>query len=134
MTSSSDIDWAEIRSKLPFERTEEQKAKRKDLFMQFDPNENGFLSLAEVCKIFITFNILIIFRTPGILWILVFIDKLFYFRRKKESVTWLIAMHYSNQNAQFIEPSIWQRRLARTPVEKEITFWSLESFAYSYKC
>ena len=85
MTSSSDIDWAEIRSKLPFERTEEQKAKRKDLFTQFDPNGNGFLSLAEVCKIFITFNILIMFRT--ILWILVFIDKLFYFRRKKESVT-----------------------------------------------
>ena len=57
MTSSSDIDWAEIRSKLPFERTEEQKAKRKDLFTQFDPNGNGFLSLAEVSKMFITINI-----------------------------------------------------------------------------
>ena len=57
MTSSSDIDWAEIRTKLPFERTEEQKAKRKDLFTQFDPNGNGFLSLAEVSKIFITINI-----------------------------------------------------------------------------
>ena len=57
MTSSSDIDWAEIRTKLPFERTEEQKAKRKDLFTQFDPNGNGILSLAEVSKIFITINI-----------------------------------------------------------------------------
>ena len=61
MTSSSDIDWAEIRTKLPFERTEEQKAKRKDLFMQFDPNGNGFLSLAEVSKIFITITIQFIF-------------------------------------------------------------------------
>ena len=63
MTSSSDIDWAEIRTKLPFERTEEQKAKRKDLFTQFDPNGNGFLSLAEVSKIFITINIQFIFQT-----------------------------------------------------------------------
>ena len=65
MTSSSDIDWAEIRTKLPFERTEEQKAKRKDLFMQFDPNGNGFLSLAEVSKIFITINIQFIFQFVG---------------------------------------------------------------------
>ena len=66
MTSSSDIDWAEIRTKLPFERTEEQKAKRKDLFTQFDPNGNGFLSLAEVSKIFITINIQFIFHIRGI--------------------------------------------------------------------
>ena len=46
--TSSDIDWAEIRRKLPYERTDEQKAKRKDMFAQFDPNANGFLSLAEV--------------------------------------------------------------------------------------
>ena len=57
MTSSSDIDWTELRTKLPFERTEEQKTKRKDLFTQFDPNGNGFLSLAEVSKISLTFNI-----------------------------------------------------------------------------
>ena len=56
MNSSSDIDWVEIRTKLPFERTEEQKAKRKVLFTQFDPNGNGFLSLAEVSKMFITIN------------------------------------------------------------------------------
>ena len=48
--TSSDIDWEDIRKKLPYERTEEQKAKRKELFDRFDPNGNGFLSLAEVLK------------------------------------------------------------------------------------
>ena len=47
----SDIDWAEINAKLPFERSDEAKAKRKDLFQQFDPNGNGYLSLAEVSMI-----------------------------------------------------------------------------------
>ena len=42
------IDWDEINAKLPFERTDEDKAKRRELFKQFDPNENGYLSLAEV--------------------------------------------------------------------------------------
>ena len=42
------IDWEEINAKLPFARTDEDKEKRKELFKQFDPNENGYLSLAEV--------------------------------------------------------------------------------------
>ena len=42
------IDWAEINAKLPYQRTDEAKAKRKELFTQFDPNGNGYLSLAEV--------------------------------------------------------------------------------------
>ena len=42
------IDWEEINAKLPFARTDEDKEKRKALFKQFDPNENGYLSLAEV--------------------------------------------------------------------------------------
>ena len=46
--TSSGIDWADIRKKLPYERTEEQKKKRMDMFDRFDPNANGFLSLAEV--------------------------------------------------------------------------------------
>ena len=46
----SAIDWEEINSKLPFKRTDEQKEQRKALFKQFDPNENGYLSLAEVTK------------------------------------------------------------------------------------
>ena len=44
------IDWSAINEKLPYERTEEAKEKRKKLFAQFDPNGNGYLSLAEVWK------------------------------------------------------------------------------------
>ena len=44
----SNVDWESINSKLPYERTDEQKEQRKDLFKQFDPNGNGYLSLAEV--------------------------------------------------------------------------------------
>merc|ERR1712183_807871 len=46
----ADIDWTSINEKLPYQRTEEQKAKRRELFNQFDPNGNGYLSLAEVDK------------------------------------------------------------------------------------
>ena len=46
--TSTGIDWADIRKKLPYERNEEQKKKRMDMFNQFDPNANGYLSLAEV--------------------------------------------------------------------------------------
>lgn len=44
----SKIDWDVINEKLPYERTDEAKKKRKNLFQQFDPNGNGYLSLAEV--------------------------------------------------------------------------------------
>ena len=47
------IDWDEINAKLPFARTDEDKAKRRELFKQFDPNENGYLSLAEVSFLFV---------------------------------------------------------------------------------
>ena len=46
----ADIDWESINAKLPFQRTDEEKAKRRELFKQFDPNSNGYLSLAEVRK------------------------------------------------------------------------------------
>ena len=42
------IDWEEINSKLPYHRNDEEKEQRKALFKQFDPNDNGYLSLAEV--------------------------------------------------------------------------------------
>jgi calcium-binding protein 1/2/4/5 len=48
MTKS--IDWTAIKKRLPTEQTEEQVAKRSELFKEFDPNGNGFLSLAEVDK------------------------------------------------------------------------------------
>ena len=44
----AEIDWESINAKLPFEKNDEEKAKRKELFNQFDPNGNGYLSLAEV--------------------------------------------------------------------------------------
>jgi len=44
------IDWEEINAKLPYQRTDEQKAKRKEIFGRFDVNSNGYLSLAEVDK------------------------------------------------------------------------------------
>lgn len=45
------IDWAAIREKLPTDKTDdEQKEKRSQIFDQFDPNGNGYLSLAEVDK------------------------------------------------------------------------------------
>eukprot|EP00242_Pyramimonas_sp_CCMP2087_P015564 CAMPEP_0198201364 /NCGR_PEP_ID=MMETSP1445-20131203/4158_1 /TAXON_ID=36898 /ORGANISM="Pyramimonas sp., Strain CCMP2087" /LENGTH=177 /DNA_ID=CAMNT_0043871665 /DNA_START=97 /DNA_END=630 /DNA_ORIENTATION=- len=44
------INWPEVTAKLPSGRSDEEKAKRKELFKQFDPNGNGYLSLAEVDK------------------------------------------------------------------------------------
>lgn len=44
------MNWTEIKEKLPSEITPEAKAKRSKLFDQFDPNGNGYLSLAEVDK------------------------------------------------------------------------------------
>ena len=38
MAKYEDVDWAKIREKLPFEKTDEQKEKRKELFNRFDPN------------------------------------------------------------------------------------------------
>jgi Ca2+-binding EF-hand superfamily protein len=44
------VNWAEMRDKLPTKKTDEEKAKRMELFARFDPNGNGYLSLAEVDK------------------------------------------------------------------------------------
>ena len=65
--TSSGIDWADIRKKLPYERTDEQRKQRMDMFDRFDPNSNGFLSLAEVnnnnaCLKFQTHFLLFIWR------------------------------------------------------------------------
>ena len=47
---AAEIDWASLNAKLPLEKNDEDKAKRQELFKQFDPNGNGYLSLAEVWK------------------------------------------------------------------------------------
>ena len=44
------FDWDTIKEKLPSEKTGEQAVQRKELFARFDPNGNGYLSLAEVEK------------------------------------------------------------------------------------
>ena len=45
------IDWKFIDSKLPIElNNEEQRKQRTKIFEQFDPNSNGYLSLAEIDK------------------------------------------------------------------------------------
>lgn len=44
------IDWKAIALKLPSGKTSVEKAKRDELFKLFDPNGNGYLSLAEVDK------------------------------------------------------------------------------------
>ena len=44
------IDWPEIRRRLPMEKTPEQKAARNKLYLRFDPNNNGYLDLAETEK------------------------------------------------------------------------------------
>ena len=45
--------WADIKARLPRKKTPEQNAARDELFTQFDPNGNGYLSYAEIergCK------------------------------------------------------------------------------------
>jgi len=44
------VDWSAIRKKLPVKRTADEVAKRGKMFKEFDPNGNGYLSLAEVDK------------------------------------------------------------------------------------
>ena len=53
MVEAADIDWETINAKLPYERSAEAKEKRRELFKQFDPNSNGYLSLAEVSIIYL---------------------------------------------------------------------------------
>ncbi len=45
-----EIDWEKINSELPTQKTKEALELRKKLFNGFDPNGNGYLSLAEVDK------------------------------------------------------------------------------------
>ena len=47
----NNIDWNKILRKLPTDKTDKEQAlERKKLFKKFDPNGNGYLSLAEIDK------------------------------------------------------------------------------------
>lgn len=51
MPPPSKIDWVKIRERMPMDKNDPAaKKKRQDLFKAFDPNGNGYLSLAEVDK------------------------------------------------------------------------------------
>jgi Ca2+-binding EF-hand superfamily protein len=45
-----DVDWDELRRQLPTAKTADEKRRRMELYNEFDPNKNGYLSLAEVDK------------------------------------------------------------------------------------
>ena len=58
----SELDWADINSKLPFSRDEEEAERRKEIWAGIDVNGNGFVSLSEVttvrlCSLALTVNI-----------------------------------------------------------------------------
>ena len=44
------IDWKRVEAALPHDKTPEQTERRKKMFREFDPNGNGYLSLAECDK------------------------------------------------------------------------------------
>ena len=48
MSGAKNVDWDKLSAMLPYDRTKEAKGKRKQMFKDFDPNGNGYLSLAEV--------------------------------------------------------------------------------------
>ena len=51
LAAMSELDWADINSKLPFSRDEEEAERRKDLWAGIDVNGNGFVSLSEVTTV-----------------------------------------------------------------------------------
>ena len=50
-TTMADIDWETINSKLPYEKTPEEKEKRNEMWTAIDINGNGYASLAEITKV-----------------------------------------------------------------------------------
>lgn len=55
----ANIDWELIRAKLPLGKTDYERETRENLFKLFDPNGNGYLSLAEVDKGYVLFILII---------------------------------------------------------------------------
>ena len=51
LQTGTGIDWEEIAMKLPTKlKDKEQRKRRFKMFKEFDPNGNGYLSLAELDK------------------------------------------------------------------------------------
>lgn len=48
--SVKDIDWGRLALWLPCKKNVKDKKRRKEIFDLFDPNGNGYLSLAEIDK------------------------------------------------------------------------------------
>ena len=46
-----DINWALINSRLPYARTKEQFEERRRMWRAIDVNDNGFVSLAEITRV-----------------------------------------------------------------------------------
>ena len=44
------VDWKAIDARLPTKKDKESRRRRKKMFKEFDPNGNGYLSLAELDK------------------------------------------------------------------------------------
>jgi Ca2+-binding EF-hand superfamily protein len=62
------IDWKEFSKKIPIGKSKEDAEKRKKLFRDFDPNGNGYLSLAEIDRGFIAvINIPFIYKRKPVL-------------------------------------------------------------------
>ena len=51
LSAMSQIDWADINSKLPFSREAEDTERRKEIWADIDVNGNGFVSLSEVTMV-----------------------------------------------------------------------------------
>ena len=57
-TTMADIDWVDVNKRLPYKRTEEEKEKRKRLWRGIDINGNGYVSLAEITKVGISYRLI----------------------------------------------------------------------------
>ena len=45
------VDWVAVNACLPFRRTLEERARRKEMWAAIDVNANGYVSLAEITKV-----------------------------------------------------------------------------------
>ena len=58
LATMADIDWVDVNKRLPYKRTDEEKEKRKQLWRGIDINGNGYVSLAEITKVGISYRLI----------------------------------------------------------------------------